>query len=302
MKYWLASVLLRILGLLPLPLAHALAVPLGRLWRFLPWREHPVIHTNLSLCFPDQTAAWRERLHRQHLVEMARLALEAGVVWYGSLRRINRLVRRHQGWQAVEQAAERGKGILLVGAHYGNWEILPLWISARVPVSALYRAPASEALDRTITASRQRFGAELIASGSPAMRRMLARLKRGGLIGLLADQQPKQGEGVFVPFFGVPALTMTLVNRLARHTGCAVFFASCRRLPRGRGWELSFTSAPEIVSGNDPCEAMRAFHGWLEQRVGETPAQYLWNYKRFSLRPGGAESPYPPRKRRRRRT
>lgn len=294
----LAVALLHLLSWLPLRLLHGLAVPLAWIARLLPWRGHAVVRSNLALCFPDMDQAKRERLYRRHLVEMMRLVLESGAVWFWPRDRLQRHVRRVDGWDQVLAAADRGKGVLLVGAHFGNWEILPLWVSMQVPFTALYKAPRQPGFDERVTNSRQRFGARLIASGSPAMRRLLAGLRRGEAIGLLADQQPKQGEGVFADFFGQPALTMTLVNRLARRTGCAVLLASAQRLEHGRGWHLRFEPAGPAITDEDPARAAGAMHRWLEQEIRRNPAQYLWSYKRFSRQPDGRPSPYPTRKRR----
>lgn len=296
MRIILATALIRLLSLIPLRLLHGLAVPMGWIFRIVPWRRHSVIAVNLALCFPDLDRRERERLHRRHLIEMMRLVLESGAVWYWSGKRLDRHIKSIDGWEQVESVCRGDRGVIFVGAHFGNWEILPLWVSRKVDLAALYRAPRAPAIDRRITASRSRFGARLIASGSPAMRKMLATLREGGAIGMLADQQPKQGDGVFVPFFGVPALTMTLVNRLARRTGCAIFFTSAQRQPGG--WALRFEQADEAIADDDPAKGMHTMNRWLESEVLAEPAQYLWNYKRFSLRPDGEPPPYPARKRR----
>ena len=267
----LAIVLLRVLSRLPLPLLHRLAVPLAWIARFMPWRGHAVVRTNLAICFPDLGEAERERLYRRHLVEMMRLVLESGAVWYWPGDRLQRHVRQVDGWDDVVRTADRGKGVLLVGAHFGNWEILPLWVSLQQPITALYKAPRQAGFDRRVTQSRERFGARLVASGSPAMRKLIAGLRRGETIGLLADQQPKQGEGVFVNFFERPALTMTLVNRLARRTGCAVIFrkrrtpSRCARLAtalrtgrrghRRRGPGYRYQHHAPLARARDPAES-----------------------------------------------
>jgi len=291
----LARLLLRLLALVPLKLLHALAVPLGWLAWTLPWRKHAVIDTNLAHCFPELDEAERRKLHRQHLVEMMRLALESGAVWYWSKRRLFRHVVSVEGWEEIEHQMAHGKGVLLVGAHVGNWEILPLFVSARIPFVALYKAPKRADLDAAVTESRSRFGASLIASGSPAMRQMLAALRRGEAIGLLADQQPKQGEGVFAPFFGIPASTMTLVNRLARKTGTPVVFAHAERVA-GRGWAIRFEPADDAIAADVPLDGIAPMHGWLEAVIQQQPAQYLWSYKRFSVRPPGEPEFYPRRR------
>ncbi|QOC22283.1 lysophospholipid acyltransferase family protein [Wenzhouxiangella sp. AB-CW3] len=295
MQLLLAQLLLRLLALMPLKLLHALAVPLGWLaWR-LPWRKHAVIDTNLARCFPEFDESARHRLHRQHLVEMMRLALESGAVWYWSKQRLFRHVISAEGWEHVEQHMAGGKGVLLVGAHFGNWEILPLFVSARMPFVALYKAPKRADLDAAVTTSRSRFGATLISSGSPAMRKMLAALRRGEAIGLLADQQPKQGEGVFAPLFGIPASTMTLVNRLARKTDAPVIFAHAKRIT-GQGWSIHFEPAGKDITAATPVEGIAPMHQWLEQIIRQHPTQYLWSYKRFSVRPPGESDFYPPRR------
>ncbi len=295
MQLIFARLLLRLLALLPLKLLHAMAVPAGWLaWR-LPWRKHMAIETNLKLCFPEMKSEQRRRLHRRHLVEMMRLLLESGAVWYWSKQRLFRHVVSVEGWSLVEQQLQKGRGVLLVGAHFGNWEILPLFVSARAPFVALYKAPKRADLDAAVTASRSRFGAKLISSGSPAMRGMLAALRRGEAIGLLADQQPKQGDGVFAPFFGQPALTMTLVNRLSRKTDTPVIFAAAERVA-GRGWAIRFEAADERITAADPVEAIAPMHEWLESTIARHPEQYLWSYKRFSVRPTGEPDLYPRRR------
>jgi len=288
----LATALLRLLSWLPLPLLHYLAVPLGWSMRLLPWRGHAVTRTNLALCFPELGAREREQLYRRHLIESVRLALESGAVSFWSANRIRRHVRSVEGWEETRALIESGRGVIVVGAHFGNWEILPLWLSIHTPLTALYKAPKQADLDRLITRTRSRFGSRMIASGSAAMRHMLVALRRGELVGILADQQPKQGEGVFVDFFARPALTGTLLNRLARRTGAAVVFISARRLEAGRGWALRLVPADAAIAGPDPRKALATMHEWLEDEIRRDPAQYLWSYKRFSLQPKGADSPY----------
>ena len=293
MKIRLALALIRFLSWLPLPLLyHAARLPAALLYR-LPWRKHRIIRANLQIAFPELNSAQREQLHRQHLVEMIRLALESGAVWRWSAERLQAHVRDVEGWQHVEAAGQKGHGVLLIGAHFGNWETCALLVSLRGPFSGLYKAPRDAELDRAITRSRQRFGARLIATGSPAMRGLLRELKAGGTVGLLMDQLPRQGEGVYAPFFGRPALTMSLVHRLARHTGCAVIFGNAERLPGGAGWRLLFEPvSAAAVHQDDPLVATTAINAQLEQLIRKKPAQYLWLYKRFALPPPGLADPY----------
>ena len=292
MKILLGKALLRAISWLPLWLAHALARPLGWLLRVLPWKKKKVVRRNLELCFSDRDEAWRESVFRQSMNSLAFLVAESGAVWHWPRERLLDHVPEVSGREHVEAALNRGKGLVLAGAHMGNWEILNLYCATLAPMIALYRAPADPGLDEFITGTRQRTGAELIPSGSFAMRRMIRQLRDGGMIGILCDHQPKQGEGVFAPFFGVPALTMTLVNRLASRTGCQVIMVSSRRLPGARGWHLYLEPGPEAIADPDPAVGCAAMNRALESQILRAPGDYLWLYKRFGIRPPGQSDLY----------
>ncbi len=293
MKIFLALALIRFLSWLPLSFLYRAAVVPAALMYRLPWRKHRVIETNLAIAYPELDRDQRDTLHRRHLIEMMRLVMESGAVWRWSARRLEKHVRDVQGWQHVVAARDSGRGVLLIGAHFGNWEMSALLVSLRGPFSGLYKAPRDPRADRAVTQSRERFGARLIPAGSPAMRRLLRELKAGGTVGLLMDQLPRQGEGVYAPFFGRPALTMNLVHRLVQRTGCAVIFALAERLPGGRGWRMRFDPVDnEALSAEDPVAAAAAINRQLEQLISHRPEQYLWLYKRYAVPPPGRSDPY----------
>lgn len=295
LKLALLKILARALGWLPLKPLHTAAVPAAWLLGRAPWSKHAVVQRNLSVCFPEQSDQRQRELAQAQRVELLRLASELGALTHWSGARIARHLPEVEGWQHVQAAIEEGRGVLMVTGHLGNWEILNLELSRRLDMVTLYRAPDDPALDRFISAARSRFGGQVVASGSAAMRQMLRQLRTGGAVGIAADIQPKRGDGAFVPFFGLPALTMTLVNRLARKTGCAVIFCRALRLPRGRGWSLHFERAPAAIADPDPVQALQPMNKWLEASIRAEPAQYLWIYKRFSKRPIPGPRFYPRR-------
>ena len=136
-------------------------------------------------------------------------------------------------------------------------------------------------------AARERVGAHLVATGASGVRALHAALQRGGMIGILPDQDPRDGAGVFAPFFGIPAKSMTLLSRLAARSGAAVFLTTAERLPDAAGFRLDFERLPEAVGDVDAEQAALALNQALEQRVRRQPAQYQWCYKRFRSQPEG---------------
>lgn len=287
-----ARALIWLLSLVPLRLLHGMARPLAFIYRLRGKRKQRVVDTNLALAFPELDREQRRKLARQNSIEMLRLILESGAVWHWSARRILAHLPQVEGRDILEQAIDEGRGVLLIGGHQGNWELLTLYTSLQVDLVALYRAPASEALQQAITQSRERFGGALIASGGPAMRRLLRQLRDGQTAGILIDQQPKQGDGSFAPFFGQAALTMTLPYRLAQKTGCRIVFANCVRLSAGRGWAIRYRQAPRSVYDADETRALTAMNEGLAELIRDQPAQYLWRYKRFARQPEGRPDPY----------
>lgn len=288
-KVFVLTLLTRVLSWMPLWLLHAAAVPGAWFLGLLPWKKHDVVSRNLAACFPEKSPKQRRRLARAQRVELLRLATEVGALAHWSRKRLIRHMPVVEGWEHVQAAIDRGRGVLIVSGHLGNWEILNLETTSRVDMVTLYRAPDDPALDRFISAARSRFSGRVVASGSAAMRQMLRQLRAGGAVGIAADIQPKRGDGIFVPFFSVPALTMTLVHGLARKTGCAVVFGHALRLPRGRGWALRYQSAPPEIMDPDPSCALKIMNEWLADSIRAEPAQYLWIYKRFSRRPASSD-------------
>ena len=278
---------------IPLPWLHAAARPMAWLLSLLPWNKHAIVARNLSVCFPDLSFGERKQLAREQLVELMRLGSEVGALAHWPEERLIGHLPVVNGWEYVDAALSHGRGALMVTGHIGNWEILNLELSRRISMVTLYRAPESQIMDQFISTARSRFGGRVVASGSASMRGLLRQLKDGGAVGIAADIQPKRGEGVFAPFCGVPALTMTLVNRLARKTGCAVILCKATRLESARGWRLDFQPAPGEVTDSDPQRAMCSINDWLTDSVRAKPNQYLWIYKRFSKRPQPGKRFYP---------
>ncbi len=284
MKIWLGKRLVRLLAWLPLSGIRGLAVVLGWLVWLTPgpWlkRQKRQIELNLSTAFPELDVQELKRLQRQNLIEMFSTMLEIGPIWYRSGEWIQRRFKR-SGWHHLERAQQRGKGVLMISGHLGNWEAGIMYVTQLLPLVYLYKPPRSNELDEFLTARRSRFGGEFAAAGSAAMRRLVRQLRQGGVAGLLFDQRPKGGDSVQAPFFNRTVDTMTLVHQLSARTGCSVLFADVRRRPARRGWEVRIGPLHEDFSSLTPAQAAALLNAELERRIREVPAQYLWQYPRF---------------------
>ena len=295
----LTYALLRLAGLLPLRTLHALGAVAGDLlWRAR-GRERRVAEANLAIARPELDAAARAALARACLRETGRGVAELGKVWGGGARRALRLVREVRGQALFDAALLRRQGLIVAAPHLGCWELLNHWIGARTPLAILYRPPHSPDWESLLRRARGSFAPEQVRAEGSGMRSLYRRLAAGGVVGILPDQQPRAGEGVFAPFFGRPAATMVLLPRLAQRTGATVLFGFMERLPRGAGFRLHWRAAPPEIAAADPGVACVALNAAVEDCVRSAFEQYQWTYKRWSLRarPQDADpyAPTPPR-------
>lgn len=292
--------LLRIATALPWRVLDALAGALAWLWQALDAREHWVARRNLELIEPDRPPGERALLARAVLRNTARQAIETLRIWTHPHARNLALVGDVHGAEHLDVAIAAGRGVIVVAPHHGNWELLNQWLATRAPIAVLYRAPESALGEAFLRRVRRDAAGRVtpVRADPTAIRALLRVLGGGGVVGILPDQQPKAGDGVFVPFFGVPALTMTLVGRLAARTGAAVVLAWCERTgrdPRGAPrFAIHVEPADAALADTDPLVATGALNAAIERIARRDPAQYQWTYKRFTLRPPGSgdDNPY----------
>ncbi|MEO8366378.1 MAG: lauroyl acyltransferase [Pseudoxanthomonas sp.] len=291
-----AAVLYRATALvtsLPWPWLRRIGDLLAWVWRRLDARESRVARRNLELAYPELLPSQREELHRRILRTTARQALETLRFWtHPPAGNLARLRERH-GQELYDAALASGQGVIVAAPHFGNWELLNQWLSSRGPIAIVYAPPESPVGDAFLQRVRSADNIQQVRAEGPAVRQLWKVLKGGGAVGILPDQQPKQGDGEFAPFFGVQALTMTLVSRLAERTGATVLLAWCERIGPDLDFALHVEPAPAQVADPDPRVAVAALNAAVERVARRDPAQYQWTYKRFTLRPGNSGEPNP---------
>jgi len=292
MRAFFARQLLRVLSYLPLPLVHWLGSVLGRALTFFSNDLHHVARTNIQRCFPDWTEQQQQKLVLQCLQETAKAALESGALWLRTPERVLALVKSVSGEEVLAQAMVKGKGVILAAPHLGAWEMVGVYCSMHWPMTSLYRPPRQAYLAELIHAGRERAGATLVPTDASGVRVLHKALSRGELIAILPDQDPDRASGVFAPFFGVQANTMTLLSRLAAKSGATVLMTYAERLPKGEGYHLHFQNTSLALADDDALLAAGNLNQAVEQCVLQQPAQYQWTYKRFKIRPRGEDKFY----------
>ena len=222
------------------------------------------------------------------IAEAGKQMVELARIWLRTLAETNAQVVEVRGWEHVEAAQQAGKGIVFLTPHLGCFEITAQYYSAFGDVTVLYRPPRQPAIQQMILDGRKRENLHLAPADLSGVRSLIKALKKGQAVGMLPDQAPKVGEGVWLKFFDKPAYTMTLAARLTE-TGATTLMAWGERLPDGRGYRLHFRTPTTPLSGGTVDRAQQ-INFEIETLVRECPTQYLWGYNRYK-HPGGAEPP-----------
>lgn len=281
--------LLWLLQWLPYPWIRALAWPLGRLAWWLAGSRRRVTLINLGICFPEWSAAERQRVAQAHFRAFLTTFLSQGLQWFASRERLWRAVTLvdRQHWDAV-----RDQPVILFSPHFMGLDVAGVRISAEFPLISSYGKHKDPRVDRMIYRHRTRFPRGLLFSRQDGMRPILRALKPPYAFYYLPDLDFGPKDSLFVPFFGKPAATVTALSRLARICKARVVPCIARERADGRGFEARFYPAWEDFPTDDAAADTLRMNRFLEQRIRETPEQYLWSHKRFKTRPPGEASVY----------
>lgn len=275
--------LLRLYARLPLPLIHGLGIIAGWVMYLCDVKFSRRVRNNLlSVNIAENEPEYRRLVHTS-IQETGKGLMETFAIWFRPEQSVLKWVRECHGWEHVEAALAQGKGIIFLTPHLGCYEITSLYYAARHPITVLYRPSRQQWLEPIMEAGRSRGKVRLAPTSLGGLRNLLRTLRKDEAIGILPDQVPESGEGVWARFFGKPAYTITLVEKLANTTGAAVLLAFGERLSWGRGYILHI----EPLQGGATPQNM---NDGIERLVRRKPEQYLWSYRRFKIPPHTADS------------
>ncbi|MBI5275214.1 MAG: lysophospholipid acyltransferase family protein [Burkholderiales bacterium] len=262
--------LFRLLSRLPLPVLHALGAAMG----WLAFLLSPTYRRRFLGNAAQAGYGFAEV--RGAIGEAGKMAGEAPRLWFGAP-----VAAAWENEQLVREALDRQRGLIFLTPHLGCFEITAQAYAQRFgPVTVLYRPARKAWLRGLVDTARTRPNLSTAPATLAGVRQMLRVLKGGGVIGLLPDQVPPQGLGVWAPFFGRDAYTMTLPARLVQQTGCAVLLIWGERLPFGRGYQVRVRPWQGELPA-DMSAAAAQVNGQMERLVRECPQQYLWGYARY---------------------
>jgi len=298
-RYWAAwssLVGLRLLSLLPYGLLVAVGRLLGRiLYRVSPDRRE-IARINLRLCFPQMPDHERERLLRANFESLGIAVCETAMAFFWSDRRLAPL-SHVEGLEHLQQALASGKGVILLTCHMTHLEVSGHLLALHETISLMYREHKNPLMDQAIRESRAARAHDTVERND--VRTMIRELRRGHAVWYAPDQNyGGTTQVVFVPFFGVPALTVTTTARLAQMTGAAVVPFFPVRLRDGSGYRIRLLPALADFPGGDEVSDTLRINQMVEQAVLEAPDQYLWVHRRFKTGPHGRTDHYPTERRR----
>ncbi|MES2048657.1 MAG: lysophospholipid acyltransferase family protein [Pseudomonadota bacterium] len=273
--------LFRLLSFLPLPFLHAIGSALGWLVYVFSGTYRRRLRENID------RAGFGAHL-KTAIREAGKNIMELPFIWCANPARVLSTATV-ENWDLVQTALDAKKGIIFLTPHLGCFEIVAQSIAVRTRLTALYRPPRIDALKPLIEGARARDNLLLAPANLSGVRTMAKALKRGEAIGLLPDQVPQQGEGVWANFFDKHAYTMTLSAKLQSMTDAPIILTYAERLPFGRGYIVRFVSFEDELLG-DASQQARAINVAMESLIARCPSQYFWSYNRYK-KPEGIAAP-----------
>jgi KDO2-lipid IV(A) lauroyltransferase len=291
-RYWYAWPVLALLVLsawLPVRVIWVLGNALGWFFTLVPSSGYRNAKTNIDLCFPELTAEERTDLLKRHFRYAGVAILSLGITFFAPLWRLKRAVRL-EGQQHFDAARAAGKNLIIMAPHFITLDIGGMRAGHDKSFVCMYRQARNPLLEYLFQ-RRTRTGAVLV-DRLANLKALIRYIREGHPFYYLPDQDMGERASVFLPFFGIPAATVTALSRIAESTNAAVVPCVSRILPHGRGFEVRFYPPFENFPTDDPVADARRMNQEIEKWVREMPEQYMWSYRRFKTRPNSEPSLY----------
>jgi KDO2-lipid IV(A) lauroyltransferase len=283
---WLGLGLMRLLAFLPYGWQIRLGKGLGTVLLHLPTSINRTARRNMELCLPAQSPQERRKLLAAHFQSLGVSLFEISFSWWASQRRVRKLIRV-EGAENLHAALARGRGVILLSAHFTTLEMGGRMLASVHPTSFLYKPTKNPLLAWLIARCRCRFGGNAIARDD--IRALIGALRQNECVWYAPDQSYRKKGAQMVELFDIPAATNTFTSRLARMTGAAVLPYFVERLPDAQGYRAVIHPPFDNFPSECPLADTRRFNHLIEDQVRRIPEQYLWVHRRFK----GLTADYP---------
>lgn len=270
----------KLLAYLPLGVARFLGVVVGTCMYLVKGRAYRVTLKNLRACFPHLSQHELRQLTRESLIETAKTAAEVSLIWHNSWDWLKSKIVAVEGEALLRAELAKGRGLIALAPHLGNWEVVAPYLASIAPLTAMYQPVAIPAMDKMILAGRSKCNIDMAPTNRKGVAMLLKSLQQGNIVGILPDQLPKKDAGSeFAPFFGHETLTMSLVHSLINRTQCRAISLFAMRVPGG--FKIIVLPANETIYEEDAIRSITGLNCSVEACVRLAPAQYQWEYNRF---------------------
>jgi lipid A biosynthesis lauroyl/palmitoleoyl acyltransferase len=291
-RYWYAwpvLALMLVMSWMPSRVLWVLGSGLGSFVSRVPFPNRRFAERNIELCFPEMGKQDRQHLVKQHFRLTAFAILGLSVAWFAPRWRLKRFITVRDKHH-IDDAFARGKNVILLAPHFIGLDMGGIRLSMGMKYVSMYRK-ARDPLLEYLFQRRRRFGA-VVVERMASLRPIIRYIRESRPFYYLPDQDMGERASVFVPFFGIPAATVTTLSRIAATTNATVIPCVTRILPHGRGYEVVLHPPFENFPTDDAVADARYMNERIEQWVREMPEQYMWSYRRFKTRPNNGPSFY----------
>lgn len=265
----------KLLARLPLPILHGVGRAIGRLIYYMPGRYRKRLQRNAA-----QAGYTHKSFAAQAGAQTGAMILETPKVWLQTQKCLDKTVSDDDA--IVQKIKDQGRGILYLTPHLGCFEITARYIAKTSPITVMFRQPRWKPLEPAMVQSRNTTGLNAVPANMQGVRQFVRALKKGQAVGMLPDQVPSGGDGIWAPFFDKPAYTMTLAAKLALQSKVAIVVTSGQRLKGGKGWRIHYHQIPDPLPETVE-ELVPLINQTIEEMIRRFPEQYLWSYNRYKI-------------------
>ncbi|SDI17164.1 KDO2-lipid IV(A) lauroyltransferase [Pseudomonas flavescens] len=288
---WLGLGLLWLIVQLPYGALLRLGRCLGGLMYRVAGSRRRIATRNLELCFPTMSAAEREHLLKANFASTGIAFFEMAMSWWWPREKLARLAHI-EGIEHLQQAQERGQGVILMAIHFTTLEIGAALLGQVHTIDGMYREHRNPVFDFVQRRGRERHNRDATAIEREDVRAMIKVLRAGRAIWYAPDQDYGRKQSLFAPLFGVQAATVTATTKFTRLGRAIVLPFTQQRLPGNQGYRLTIhPPLADFPGESEDADCLRV-NAWVEEAIVTCPAQYLWAHRRFKTRPPGEPGLY----------